>query len=113
VRRPVILPARPPSGVEGVAYDVVREAPTNFTTHARATGADLAAEHLPQPEDGSEGLLQLPVTDDGCGGADPEVGTGLYGLWDRLDAVDGSLTVHSPPCKGTGLTAHIPRNAAP
>src|SRR5699024_9476902 len=45
------------------------------------------------------GPVQLTVTDDGCGGADPEVGTGLYGLWDRLDAVDGSLTVHRPPGK--------------
>lgn len=111
VRLQVLLPERPSKRAEGVAYYVVCEALTNVTKHARATRVDLVAEHLPQPEHGTEGLLQLTVTDDGCGGADPEVGTGLYGLWDRLDAVDGSLTVHSPPGKGTVLTAHIPWKA--
>src|SRR5699024_6450287 len=111
VRLQVLLPERPSKRAEGVAYYVACEALTNVTKHARATRVDLVAKHLPQPEHGTAGLLQLTVTDDGCGGADPEVGTGLYGLWDRLDAVDGSLTVHSPPGKGTVLTAHIPWKA--
>ena len=48
------------------------------------------------------------VTDDGCGGADPALGTGLRGLRDRLAALDGTLAVHSPADGGTRITAEIP-----
>ena len=42
------------------------------------------------------------------GGADPDRGTGLSGLADRVEALGGKLELHSPPGQGTLLTASIP-----
>jgi signal transduction histidine kinase len=48
------------------------------------------------------------VRDDGRGGADPEAGSGLRGLADRVAALDGRFSVHSPPGGGTILRAELP-----
>ena len=48
------------------------------------------------------------VADDGVGGADPALGTGLRGLADRLEALDGRLEVDSPAAHGTRISAEIP-----
>jgi signal transduction histidine kinase len=48
------------------------------------------------------------VLDDGIGGADPTRGSGLRGLNDRLQALGGTLDVHSPPGRGTEIRAAIP-----
>jgi signal transduction histidine kinase len=48
------------------------------------------------------------VRDDGVGGADPATGTGLRGLRDRVDALDGELAVESPPGGGTTVTVEVP-----
>ena len=50
----------------------------------------------------------VEVRDDGVGGADPTIGTGLRGLADRLAALDGRLEVHSPPGEGTTVRAEVP-----
>ena len=55
--------------------------------------------------------MHVEVTDDGVGGADPGGGTGLRGLADRLSAVDGVLSVSSPPGEGTRVRATIPCGA--
>ena len=52
--------------------------------------------------------LLVEVADDGCGGADPEGGTGLLGLADRVEALGGSLEVDSPPGVGTRVSARLP-----
>lgn len=111
VRVEVELTERPSERAEGVAYYVACEALTNIAKHAHAHRVTLAAERVTGTHPQSEDLLRLTVTDDGTGGADPEAGTGLYGLWDRVDAVDGTLTVHSPQGAGTVLTADIPWKA--
>ncbi|MFV2199062.1 sensor histidine kinase [Nocardiopsis sp. LOL_012] len=103
------LEQRPSRRAEAVAYYVVCEALTNAARHAGAGHVRVRALRLERPRGGD--LLRVTVTDDGEGGADPEVGTGLYGLWDRVDAVDGTLTVHSPAGAGTALTADIPWEA--
>jgi signal transduction histidine kinase len=92
---------RLPPPVEAAAYFVVAEALTNVAKYAQAESArvDLAVEH---------GMLRAVVSDDGRGGADPMAGTGLRGLRDRVDALDGTLDVHSPPGEGTRLTAELP-----
>jgi signal transduction histidine kinase len=69
--------------VEAAAYYVVAEAITNV----RAT---------------------VTVVDDGVGGADPALGSGLRGLADRLEALDGRLHVDSPAQQGTRISAEIP-----
>ncbi|WP_460776604.1 sensor histidine kinase [Nocardiopsis nanhaiensis] len=106
----VDLYGRPSPRAEGVAYYVACEALTNIVKHAGAEQVTVAVERVPHPGRSGD-RLRLSVTDDGVGGADPEAGTGLYGLWDRVDAVDGMLTVHSPDGAGTVLTADIPWEA--
>jgi signal transduction histidine kinase len=92
---------RLPPAVEAAAYFVVAEALTNVAKYAEAESAQvtLTIEH---------GIVRVVVADDGRGGADPAGGTGISGLRDRVDALDGTLDVHSPPGEGTTLTAEIP-----
>ena len=87
--------------VEVAAYFVVAEALSNVAQHAHARSArvTLALGHRE---------LRVQVADDGVGGADPAAGSGLGGLHDRVDALDGRLSVHSPPGEGTTLVAELP-----
>ena len=55
-----------------------------------------------------DGSIELEVMDDGRGGADPGLGSGLRGIDDRVAALGGRLTVSSPPGEGTGIRAEIP-----
>jgi signal transduction histidine kinase len=87
--------------VEATAYFVVAEALTNI---ARYSGATLGQVEIHR----EDGELVVDVTDDGKGGADLDGGTGLRGLEDRLSAIDGTLSVSSPPGKGTHLQARMP-----
>jgi signal transduction histidine kinase len=87
--------------VEACAYFVTAEALTNVAKYARASSATV---ELSLEDD----RLRVRVRDDGVGGADPNAGTGLRGLRDRVDALDGELEIHSPPGGGTTLTAEMP-----
>ena len=53
------------------------------------------------------------MSDDGVGGADPTRGTGLRGLEDRVESLDGALDISSPPGRGTTLRASIPLARSP
>lgn len=86
---------------EAAGYFVVSEALANVAKYAQATRASVRAERR-------NGELQIEIVDDGIGGADPEVGSGLRGLGDRLAAVGGRLSVESEPGQGTRLWAVIP-----
>lgn len=92
---------RYPASVEATAYYVIAEALTNVARYARATGARVEVR-----EEGT--TLVVGVNDDGRGGADPEHGSGLRGLLDRVAAAGGSLSVDSPPGAGTSLVATLP-----
>jgi signal transduction histidine kinase len=96
----VDLPARPASTVEAIAYFVVAETLTNVAKHARATHARVDVR-------GDPGHLIVAVRDDGIGNADP-AGAGLTGLAARVAAVDGRLTIDSPPGGPTLITAELP-----
>ena len=87
--------------VEAAAYYVVAEAITNVAKYARASNVTVSVRR-------SNGRATLTVSDDGVGGADPALGTGLRGLADRLEALDGRLYVDSPPGRGTRISAEIP-----
>jgi signal transduction histidine kinase len=52
--------------------------------------------------------VTVEVTDDGIGGADAAHGSGLRGLGDRVAALDGTLSLDSPPGRGTRLHVEIP-----
>ncbi|WP_229847180.1 sensor histidine kinase [Kitasatospora griseola] len=95
------LPARLPRQLELHLYYLLSEALTNIARHS---GAGTAAVHGRHRAD----LLVLEVTDDGRGGADPALGSGLTGLADRLAAVDGRLRVSSPPGGPTLLHVEVP-----
>jgi len=87
--------------VEAAAYFVTAEALTNVAKYAHATEAFV---HLSLEDD----CLRLEVRDNGIGGADPSTGSGLRGLRDRVDALDGHLELDSPLGGGTTLTVEIP-----
>ena len=74
--------------VEAAAYYVVAEAITNVAKYAQASSVSVSVRR-------SNGYATVVVTDDGVGGADPALGTGLRGLADRLEALDGHLEVES------------------
>jgi signal transduction histidine kinase len=92
---------RLPEPVEVAAYYVVSESLANIGKHARAESAsiDVAVQ---------EGTLVVQVADDGIGGADTERGTGLRGIADRVEALDGRLRVWTPVGGGTCVRAEIP-----
>ena len=54
------------------------------------------------------GSLFVEVADDGTGGADIRLGSGLRGLEDRVAAVGGTFRVESPVGLGTRVLAEIP-----
>jgi PAS domain S-box-containing protein len=102
----VELPAeRLPTAAETTAYFTVSEALTNVAKYAQATQASvrLATE---------DGTLVVEVRDDGVGGAEASVGSGLSGLADRVGACDGDLSVESPPGEGTLIRAVLPLTVA-
>jgi signal transduction histidine kinase len=90
-----------PSTIEATAYFVVSEALANVAKYARAERASVAVRR-----DGD--ALCVEVCDDGRGGANPMSGSGLRGLLDRVGALNGTLTVVSPPGEGTTIQAHLP-----
>ncbi|AWZ09894.1 MULTISPECIES: sensor histidine kinase [unclassified Streptomyces] len=106
VRVAVDLPARPAAAIEGIAYFTVSELLQNISKHAGARTASVDVW-----KSGERLLIQ--VTDDGRGGAgaDALAGSGLAGLAERLDAVDGVLVVDSPVGEGTTVTAELPWRA--
>ena len=55
-----------------------------------------------------QGSLLLSVRDDGVGGADPARGSGLAGLTDRIEALGGSIHIHSAAGAGTHITVDLP-----
>jgi signal transduction histidine kinase len=92
---------RLPAPAEAAAYFLVSEALANIVKYARASRARVSVARV-------NGGVLVEVDDDGVGGADPERGSGLRGLSDRVHALDGKLEVESPPGRGTRLHAEIP-----
>jgi signal transduction histidine kinase len=103
----VNLDGRPPEAVEATAYFLVAEALANVAKHSGASEARVAVRRE------LEDRLVVEVVDDGKGGADPEAGTGLAGLADRLVALDGRLLVESPAGGPTYVRAELPLGATP
>ena len=95
------LEDRLPADVEAAAYYVVSESLTNCAKYAEATSVEVRVTR-------ADCLLRVEVIDDGIGGADVKGGSGLRGLSDRVEALDGKLGVESPPSEGTRVWAEIP-----
>ncbi|SOE02275.1 sensor histidine kinase [Blastococcus haudaquaticus] len=86
---------------ENTAYFVVSEALANVAKHSDATACRVAVVRTGD-------RLHVVVEDDGVGGAVLAPGHGLAGLADRLQAVDGVLSVESPRGGPTKLVAELP-----
>jgi signal transduction histidine kinase len=97
----VIAPAsRAAPAVEATAYFVACEALTNVVKHSKADSASVVIRMT-----GS--WLDMEIADDGVGGATPD-GHGLANIVDRVSALDGNVTIDSPPGRGTRLVVRIP-----
>ena len=92
---------RLPEQLEVAAYYVVSESLTNAAKHAQA---DTVTVEVGVTTD----TLIVEIVDDVIGGADSERGTGLRGLADRIEALNGHLRVWSSVGKGTRVRAEIP-----
>lgn len=101
VRLNVELAGRLPERLEVAAFYLVSESLANVGKHANATSATVEVAR-------TNGQVVVEVADDGIGGADTELGSGLRGLADRVEALDGRLRIWSPNGGGTRLRAEIP-----
>ena len=101
VRVEAIPDGRVGEAAEAAAYFLVSEGLANVAKHATA-----ATVRLRLVRDGD--VLVVDLADDGIGGADARRGSGLRGLADRVHALDGTVTVESPPGGGTAIHAVIP-----
>ena len=97
----VAVAVRPPEPVEVCAYYVVSEALANTAKHAGASTVWIDARV-------SDGHLRLSVRDDGRGGAAADRGSGLTGLADRVEALNGTISVSSPVGVGTTVLVDLP-----
>jgi signal transduction histidine kinase len=102
---PVELSIDPPqdlsSQVEAASYYVISEALTNTAKYANAQTARVSVRR-------TDAQLHVEVADDGRGGADRKLGSGLNGLVDRVSALGGQLRIVSPAGCGTTVTADLP-----
>ncbi|MBN8867730.1 MAG: hypothetical protein J0H98_09260 [Solirubrobacterales bacterium] len=92
---------RLPEPVEAAAYYVVAESLTNVVRYAEATRAKIDIHR-------ENGTVRIRIADDGVGGADPSLGSGLKGLSDRVAALDGRFELESPSGQGTIVEVEIP-----
>jgi signal transduction histidine kinase len=93
--------ARFPEPIEIAAYYVASETLANAMKHAQASHVEISLATR-------QGSLLLSIRDDGIGGADPARGSGLVGLADRVEALGGSIRVHSASGAGTHITVDLP-----
>jgi signal transduction histidine kinase len=92
---------RLPESVESTSYFVIAEALTNVARYANAESATVRVAQ-------TNGVVEIEVRDDGVGGADPESGSGLRGLADRVAALEGRFDVSGEAGEGTTVRARIP-----
>jgi signal transduction histidine kinase len=90
-----------PEPVELAAYFVASEALANIAKYAHASTVSVRVWR-------NGHIASIEIADDGIGGADDTAGSGLRGLADRVEALDGHLRVSSPIGAGTVVTAELP-----
>lgn len=95
-----------PDDVAAAAYFVCAEAISNVAKHSSAGAASVKLEV-------ADAGLTITVADDGTGGADPALGSGLRGIIDRVEAMGGRVAIDSAPSAGTRLVAELPLGDQP
>jgi signal transduction histidine kinase len=87
--------------VEACLYFVAAESIANAVRYAQANRIDIRVRRLPD-------AVRIEIEDDGRGGADPEAGTGLLGLADRVEVLRGRFAVGDGSAGGTVVSAELP-----
>jgi signal transduction histidine kinase len=102
------LKDRLPTTIEIALYRIVQEALTNAAKHSRARNVHIQVDR-------SGGHVRCSIRDDGAGFDIPAVlarrgdcGLGLLGMQERLNAMGGTLRIHSSPGQGTSLLINVP-----
>jgi signal transduction histidine kinase len=96
-----ISKARLDTTAEATAYYVLLEAITNAQKYAHASSIRVSASV-------THGAVRLEVSDDGVGGAVEQMGLGLQGLRDRVEATGGRFRLESERGHGTRVFATVP-----
>jgi two-component system sensor histidine kinase DesK len=99
------LPPSLPVDVERGLALVIREAMTNIHRHAGATEASVRFDFTAEK-------LDMQICDNGRGGQSAE-GNGINGMRERIKALGGTLSIDSPPKRGTRLHISVPLGAKP
>jgi signal transduction histidine kinase len=97
----VVPDARLGKPVEAAAYFLVSESLANVVKYAHASSVRVNIIRR-------NGSAVIDIDDNGVGGADPACGSGLRGLSDRVQALDGTFRIESPAGGGTHIHAEIP-----
>lgn len=96
---------RLPPAVETALYRIIQESLTNVARHAEAKTASILLER-------HNGRVRAIIEDDGIG-FDPERVAeegrlGLYGMRERAELLNGTLTIESEPGQGTAVYVEVP-----
>ncbi|OAT79466.1 histidine kinase [Desulfotomaculum copahuensis] len=99
---------RLPAAVEVALFRIFQESLSNIHKHSRARHVLVKLETLPKK-------INLVIKDDGCG-FNPEAaaenqeehGYGLVGMRERIQILQGELTISSAPGKGTTISVSVP-----
>jgi signal transduction histidine kinase len=95
---------RPSAAIEAIAYFCAAELLANMTKHSGASRGAISVSDR-------GGRIEMTVSDNGGGGAWPAPGGGLAGLGERVQTVDGSLAIDSPPGGPTSIVIELPGHA--
>jgi two-component system, NarL family, sensor histidine kinase DevS len=98
------LNERPPVEVETAIYRIVQESLTNVVKHAQAHTVSVVVTR-------GDGRIKAVIEDDGTGFKPETIGVsgiGLVGMRERIELLDGSLTVESSERNGTTVALEVP-----
>ncbi|RSN61018.1 two-component sensor histidine kinase [Amycolatopsis sp. WAC 04182] len=91
-----------PTAHEVALLRIGQAALANTVRHAEASTADVTLSYRGE-------YVTLAVVDDGVGFDPDHSGFGLTAMRTRTEALDGIFTVESSPCRGTTVSARLPK----
>lgn len=96
-----------PLETEQAVYRVIQEALANVSRHSRAKRVDVSLVYNPD-------LLQVSMSDDGCGFDvnQKAKGLGFRSMRERISSARGTFQVQSAPGQGTRIIIQIPLKAS-